>query len=619
MVQIANTDNASVEDACTVDNSLGADTIELGAGIYPLTRTDAVDTDDNTIGDLDVTSPLTVVGDGAAATTIRSNYMAPGRSFHVLSSGDLDVQSLTITGAQSTTIEGGGILAWAGSSLSLNAARVTGNRAGNGGGIFAYGDLSLEDSQIDDNTAHVESGGGIRAEGPTFSITDSVVDNNHATGMTGFGGGIYLAITSPSGAPTITRSRITNNDSTAYGGAISSGFFGDGTLSIDDSLIEGNVASSPTNSAHGGAIYVSTDNVDISRSVLRDNHALHTTNALGLAGGGAIYADVFVPTIVRLFDSVVADNSAETLDGITQATGGAIYDADGALELHRTTLSGNSLSGPTMAVGKQMGGGIFIGPNEGSLLLVNSTVSGNSAPKTVGTPGQGGGIHVVDTNSAMAFPQTTVTIIGSTIADNVAGDVGGGADPGDDLTLEGMAAAFPQVIARGSIIDGPGGAESCEAGALGALVSAGRNVVVDPACFTASTGSGDLLGTGAQLQPLAANGAAPVGAPGFLSPLETRAIAAGSPAVDRVPVAECTAVIGALTQDGRGSPRPSPAGGACDSGAYELFTVVPPVPGPTSPPAAAGKKCKKKKKKKRGGAKSAKKKKKKCKKKKRKR
>ncbi|HEY8639150.1 MAG TPA: choice-of-anchor Q domain-containing protein [Solirubrobacterales bacterium] len=89
-------------------------------------------------------------------------------------------------------------------------------------------------------------------------------------------------------------------------------------------------------------------------------------------------------------------------------------------------------------------------------------------------------------------------------------------------------------------------------------------------------------------------------------PTQTRALPGGSPAVD------FAACLGG-PQDQRGYPRPFPAGGSCDSGAYEQFTcngMVLNQPGPfpgctlpatgSSPPPATTaptpkKKCKKKK------------------------
>ena len=54
---------------------------------------------------------------------------------------------------------------------------------------------------------------------------------------------------------------------------------------------------------------------------------------------------------------------------------------------------------------------------------------------------------------------------------------------------------------------------------------------------------------------------------------ETHALLLGSPAIDHIPVADCTDLDGVpITTDQRGVARPQGAG--CDIGAYELLTVV---------------------------------------------
>ena len=84
------------------------------------------------------------------------------------------------------------------------------------------------------------------------------------------------------------------------------------------------------------------------------------------------------------------------------------------------------------------------------------------------------------------------------------------------------------------------------------MASGGHNVLgnVLGCSFTPSTG--DLIGVDPKLGPLAANG----------GPTKTRALLAGSPAIDHVPTAACP-----IRVDERGVHRPH--GPACDSGAFE--------------------------------------------------
>ncbi|HEV8062133.1 MAG TPA: Ig-like domain repeat protein, partial [Gemmataceae bacterium] len=103
----------------------------------------------------------------------------------------------------------------------------------------------------------------------------------------------------------------------------------------------------------------------------------------------------------------VDGGASATLEGLTITdgngfNGGGIFNA-GALTVNDSTISGNS--------GENDGGGIY---NSGQITLYNSTLSRNSARY-----GYGGGLD------ARGVAQN-VTISGSTISDNTAGDEGGG-------------------------------------------------------------------------------------------------------------------------------------------------------------------------------------------------
>jgi Ca2+-binding RTX toxin-like protein len=109
---------------------------------------------------------------------------------------------------------------------------------------------------------------------------------------------------------------------------------------------------------------------------------------------------------------------------------------------------------------------------------------------------------------------------------------------------------------RGSILSEDGANECVGAAAIG---SGGHNIDRGTSC--AFAGTGDQSSTDPGLLPLADNG----------GPTETRAIPDGSAAENVVPAADCDDAAGnPLLADQRGFPRPFPAGGSCDGGAYEL-------------------------------------------------
>lgn len=183
---------------------------------------------------------------------------------------------------------------------------------------------------------------------------------------------------------------------------------------------------------------------------------------------------------------------------------------------------------------------------------------------------------------------------------NSAGDEGG------NLWIAGDGADDPTVNVRGSIVsDGtaPDGAD-CFFHNAGDLVyaSEGGNVEDGTGCDFSNGAMGDDQNADPMLAALADNG--DVGQSG-----QTMALPAGSPAIDNVAAGLCAGVA----TDQRGYPRPSAAGAACDSGAYELFVCngsplnqggafpgcTPPPPSRTTPAPTAEpkKKCKKKKRK----------------------
>lgn len=111
----------------------------------------------------------------------------------------------------------------------------------------------------------------------------------------------------------------------------------------------------------------------------------------------------------------------------------------------------------------------------------------------------------------------------------------------------------------GSLTVGGGPARNC----AGTINDAGYNISDDSSCGFSATGS--LNNTDSMLDPagLSNNG----------GPTETIALLASSPAVDAIPVADCTdqaSPSNPIVTDQRGFLRPDNSEGACDVGAYEF-------------------------------------------------
>ena len=190
------------------------------------------------------------------------------------------------------------------------------------------------------------------------------------------------------------------------------------------------------------------------------------------------------------------------------ARGGAVDGSGGAVELADSTLTGNTAAGFGGMPGE--GGAIFSGGPAGSLKLSNVTVDGNTAES-------GSGIHV----AAGPAELRSVTLAGDLFTDPAA----------------------PAVSVAGSILG------SC---AGQAPASGGFNLEPGTTCGLGAPG--DRPGRDPLLAALADNG----------GPTDTRAPAAGSPAIDAV-----TPCLGGADQ--RGVARPQ--GPACDIGAFEAAGV----------------------------------------------
>jgi CSLREA domain-containing protein len=227
-------------------------------------------------------------------------------------------------------------------------------------------------------------------------------------------------------------------------------------------------------------------------------------------------------------------------DGI----GGGIFVHSGSLILQNSTVSGNTgtmgagiaasgsgiaalngvtVSGNTASTGRLTRGGGIAADGSGGLILQNSTVSGNTAVDEVGAASQGGGV----------YSSGQLAIIASTIASNSA-DEGGGlyAVPPQSGTFS---------MSSSLISHGAGGACGGSADSL----TATANVISDATCQFKDPSN--LQSVNPQIGTLADNG----------GPTNTHALQPTSPAIGRA--ASCLAL------DQRGFTRVAP----CDSGAYE--------------------------------------------------
>ncbi|MDG2222816.1 MAG: hypothetical protein P8L85_15665, partial [Rubripirellula sp.] len=281
--------------------------------------------------------------------------------------------------------------------VSIDGSVFT-NNAGpdSGGGVYiASSDLTVSDSSFSGNSAtNVESGGGglyvLGTLGtPAFSISDTDFDNNAA--VDGAGG---LEIANAAGIITggsYTNNRVTGSASefndTGRGGGGGIVIIGIDDTSADGLLVEIDGIQVRGNSAPvAGGIAMVDATVSIANSTIENNIATSTVTKTGAGGIGATrFTGESFLTIQR---SRITGNDANA-----DAGGIGLIDVD--LNLIESTVSGNSANqraGGIGAVGESL---------TPTLVLDSSTIVGNTADDV------GGGIGAIF--AAVQMANTTVT------------------------------------------------------------------------------------------------------------------------------------------------------------------------------------------------------------------
>jgi CSLREA domain-containing protein len=344
-ITAANSDTAV--DTCPAGS--GADIIELPAGVYALAIAGQAD-DDNLSGDLDVLSPLAIVGAGSDSTIIDGSLL--DRVFHVDATAEtVSISAVAIqngrTGDADNLPGGGGVLNYA--TLTLTDVVVENNGSGGynsyqGGGILNYGALTLLRVSILDNWAEIDGiGGGLLNRGQV-EMTDSLVSGNHTWDA--------AAIFNPVGATaTITNTRVENNSGANWG----CGIVSNGSLILEDSFISQN------DCPQGSGLMINAGSATV-RNVQIANNSAELGGGLLVQGG-----------------EVTVTGSAFYLN---QGNGVTIMDGD--LSIQNSTISGNQF----------VGNGAGLAAGGGTTQLVNVTLTENGIRPDGFVDSDGGGIAV---------------------------------------------------------------------------------------------------------------------------------------------------------------------------------------------------------------------------------
>lgn len=499
----------------------------------------------------------------------------------------------TITGNDTTGVAGSNV------SLVLTRSTVTDN-GGSGVNLTDGTPLTITDSTVTGNTMY-----GVRTTGQghtRVTVTNSAIEGNGSTGLVcsacasldlvtsdvkgnGDGGIDYSYDLDPVGPDrylSIVRSTISGNVAAGPGGGVSVTTLQPAPsndvspiLTVARSTIAGN--STSATGQPGGGIYSRIGKLRVEKSTIADNTAAGTS---GSSGGGIYYLpDADGLTAARhgatIIDSTIARNSASGHGG------GAYLDSDGAVQVLKTKVQGNS-TGPRGRGGglwareatplliedstvvsnrAARGGGAYVAGRAGVVwaFIADSTIAKNRATEYGGgvvvaeqalvtfrnstvsanrATVSGGGIQVGTTTSAIVRPVQGVTVEFTTIKGN-------GAKAGGNL-----AARNGVVTLRTSVLVGAVGT-GCAFDAAASLASGGYTFTDHAAC--AGHPSDVVSAAAPLLGGLANNG----------GPTQTHLPANASPLVGLVPLAACVQPL-----DQRGQPRPQ--GAACEPGSVEI-------------------------------------------------
>src|SRR6266581_4282203 len=305
-----------------------------------------------------------------------------------------------------------------------------------------------------------------------------------------------------------------------------------GACSLRAAVQEANALPGPDTIQLSAATYVLSGAAGDDLAVSGD---LDITGDLTLTGAGTASTIIDGGGVDRVLDidpsgvgvSVTIANLTVRGGNAPGQAGGGIRNL-GTLSLNNVTLAANS-SGIN-------GGGLL---NLGTLTLTNTTVSGNTASADGGGIYNGGG--------------STLTITASTLSGNSANSAGrnGGGIFNASAAIAALTNATGTVTLTNTLIAGSAG------GNCGGVITSGGNNL-DSGSTCAFGAAGDLSNQDPLLGVLANNGGV----------TQTRALSAGSPAIDAGSNAACPAT------DQRGVARPFPAGGICDIGAFEFRPPV---------------------------------------------
>ncbi len=293
-------------------------------------------------------------------------YAEGGALVSIRSGAEIADNTIEITGLDGSAGQGGGLALSKVTAIAIEGARISGNQ------ILATGDDGLE----------LQGGGlwmleteasiaGSELEGNRVEISDALLGIRNARGGGIFaGGGSVFA-----SRLTVTESSITGNVASSPGEASGGGVFSwtneDGdelTVFLIRSTLEGNRAKAETY-ARGGGVFVSTNAADSQvmfnarNSTLSGNHAEATQVGLSNADGGGLYAEQLgdaATATLELSNITIASNTANTRGGglALNSSAGLTVQMRNSLLADNAAGEGSDCDGPLVSDGHNLLGEI---------------------------------------------------------------------------------------------------------------------------------------------------------------------------------------------------------------------------------------------------------------------
>jgi hypothetical protein len=322
-----------------------------------------------------------------------------------------------------------------------------------------------------------------------------------------------------------------------------------GICALRDAITAANTMTATNGCAAGTG--TDTVNFSVSGTITLGSTLPQIANSLTIDGTGQSIT-ISGNNIVQVMQ--VKTGATLKLQNLTIADGDSVDFAGGIQNVGTLTVTNSTFSNNNSVFDA---GGI---DNVGTLTVTNSTFSNNSANIDAG--GLVGGIF---NNGG------TLTVTNSTFYAN-SGAAGGGILNGGTLTVTNSTFSnnffaaidnFSTANLKGTILAASNGSPNC-AGNL-SITDQGYNISDDNFCGFSKTGS---AGNGDGVDPLLST----AGLANNGGPTLTIALQSESPAIDVIPVADCTDQASPpkrITTDQRGFPRPDFGEDVCDIGAYE--------------------------------------------------